>query len=203
MDTSTETLTIVTATGFEAAAIGRAVPGVRVVRGGVGLVQARAERYDVVVSCGLAGGLRADLPTGTIVIPHEVETDNGERISCDPHLNAALVAAATQLGHGLSQEKLLTSAALVIGTSRSLWAQRGFVAADMETGFVSARRIAALRIILDTPRYELSPLWLKPASVVIRPWLWSQGLWLSREGARCMRIVSDVLKLALPQLIAQ
>lgn len=201
MATSIETsLTIIAATGFEVSAIRRAAKGIRVVHSGVGLARVSDQSYDTVVSCGLAGGLRDDLPTGSIVIPREVATESGETIVCDARLSAALVAAALQLGHTPSQERLLTSATLITGPARAAWAQRGFVAADMETGFVHARRIAALRVVLDTPRQELSEAWLKPATVIGRPQVWPQALWLWREAPRCARLASEVLALALPQL---
>jgi hypothetical protein len=194
-------LTIVAATGFEVAAARRAAPGVRVVRSGVALGRGNDERYDVAISFGLSGGLRADVPTGTLVVPDEVGTEDGATIACDAALNDALVAAATQLGHQALRERLLTSATLVTGPARAAWAQRGFVAADMETGFLRARRIAALRVVLDTPQHELSEAWLRPASVIARPRLWPQGLWLWREGASCARLLSTVLARALPYLV--
>lgn len=201
MVTSTRSaLTIVAATRFEAAAIRRAAPSVRVVQTGIGLAAASAERYEAVVSCGLAGGLREDVPTGSIVIPVEVATTGGDTIACDARLRAALVAAATRLGLNTLQERMLTSATLVTGSARAAWAERGFVAADMETGFLRAHRIAALRVVLDTPQRELSEAWLKPASVVSRPWLWPQALWLWREAPRCADLAAAVLAAALPQL---
>ncbi len=204
MVTSIEpSLTIIAATGFEAAAIRRSAPGARVVQAGVGLPSVSDESYEVVESCGLAGGLREDVPTGSIVIPWEVATPSGETIACDPRLSAALVAAARRLGRTPLQERLLTSATLITGSARAAWAQRGFVAADMETGFLRARRIAAVRVILDTPRRELSDAWLKPATVIARPRLWPQALWLWREAPRCARLASAVLALALPQLTVE
>ncbi len=201
MVTSIEaSLTIIAATGLEAAAIRRAAPDVRVIQTGVGLAGISAHEYDIVVSCGLAGGLREDVPTGSIVIPKEVATPSGETINCDQRLSASLVAAAMRLGRTPLQEPLLTSRTLITGSARTQWAQRGFVAVDMETGFLHARRIAALRVILDTPQQELSDAWLKPARVLGRPRLWPQALWLWREAPRCARLASAVLALALPQL---
>lgn len=203
MVTSTNAvLTVIAATPLEAGAVRRAVPGVRVVETGVGLTKAGADLYDLVVSCGLAGGLRNDVPTGTIVIPREVGTSDGKTITCDPRLSAALVSAALQLGHSPSQERLLTSSTLVTGDARRDMAERGFIAADMETGLLRARALAAVRVVLDTPQQELSAAWLRPATAVADPRLWPQALWLWREAPRCARLAAAVLALAITQLNA-
>jgi hypothetical protein len=195
-------LTVVAATGFEAAAVRRAAPAVNLVCSGVGLSRASAQTYDTVLSCGLAGGLRRDVPTGAVVIPSEVMTDSGEQLVCDERMNDALIAAAVRLGYAPVRERLLTSAALVTGANRGVWAQRGFAAADMETGFLRARRLAALRVVLDTPQFELSEAWLRPLSVLGRPTVWPQALWLWRQAPQCARIMSAVLAQAMPRLAA-
>jgi hypothetical protein len=190
-------LTIVAATGLEAAAVRRAAPCLHVIESGIGLSRVHAgDLGDTVVTCGLAGGLQDDAPTGSIVIPETVATQDGHKIACDPQLSEALLSAARQLGHSARRGSLLTSAELVRGADRALWASRGYLAADMETGFVRAPRIAAVRVILDTPQHELSNAWLKPISVLGRPWLWQQALWLLREAPRCARLASAVVALA-------
>lgn len=198
MATSTDpSLTIVAATSLEAAAVRRAAPRLHVVQSGVALSRTGADQYSAaVVTCGLAGGLREGLVTGSIVIPDAVSTPGGEMIACDPLLSDALVTAARKLGHTPYRGLLLTSSDIVNGASRALWAQRGYVAADMETGFIRAGRIAAVRVILDTPTRELAAAWLKPASVLWRPWLWPQGMWLMREAPRCARLASEVVAVA-------
>jgi hypothetical protein len=67
----------------------------------------------------------------------------------------------------------------------------------METGFVKARRVASVRVVLDTPERELSDAWLKPWSVLIRPDAWGQALWVAREAPRCARLAAAVLADAL------
>jgi hypothetical protein len=195
---STEpSLTIVAATGLEAAAVRRAAPGLRVVESGIGLSRVRADDLgDIVVTCGLAGGLQDDATTGSIVIPETVATQDGRVIACDPKLSEALLSAARALGHSPRRGLLLTSDKLIRGPARALWASRGYLAADMETAFIRARRIATVRVILDTPQHELSDAWLKPATVFGRPWLWPQALWLLREAPRCARLASEVVALA-------
>ena len=189
--------TIVAATGLEAAAVRRAAPRLHVVESGIALSRVTSDAFgDAVVTCGLAGGLQNGALTGSIIIPDAVSTPDGELVACDPRLSEALVTAALKLGHTPYRGSLLTSAALINGSARPLWAQRGYVAADMETGFVRARRIAAVRVILDTPAREFDRAWLQPTGVLWRPWLWLQAAWLMREAPRCARLASEVVALA-------
>ena len=189
-------ITVVTATPLETKAVRRAAPGFRCVEAGIGLAKVRGDDLgEIVVSCGLAGGLRPDLPTGTVVVPGEVVTTSGERIICDRELTNALAAAARLVAH-VECGPLLTSPTLIAGAARSEWARRGCVAVDMETGFIRARRLAAIRVILDTPERELSDAWLRPARALLRPRAWTQALWLAREGPRCAKLAAQVLAAA-------
>ncbi len=191
-------LTVVTATALETKAVARAVKGVRVIEGGIALANLGSKQLgDVVVSCGLAGGLQPQSCTGTIVVPQSVTTPSGETIACDPELSDALARVAGRFAPVVERGRLITSATLITGPARALWASRGYIAADMETGFIRSQRLAAIRVILDTPERELSEAWLKPASVLGRPQLWPQGLWLAREGPRCARLAANVLAAAL------
>jgi phosphorylase superfamily protein len=201
MATSTEpSLTIVAATGLEAGAVRRAAPRLHVVESGVALSRLGAGDYgDAVVTCGLAGGLQEGTATGSIMIPDAVSTPDGEMIACDPQLSDALVTAARKLGHTPYRGSLLTSSTLVNGSARASWAQRGYVAVDMETGFVRTARIAAVRVVLDTPAHELDAAWLKPVTVLWRPWLWPQAMWLMREAPRCARLAAEVVALAFSE----
>jgi hypothetical protein len=190
-------LTVVTATALETRAARRAAPQMRIVEGGIGLSRIHGDQLgDVVVACGVAGGLRGDIPTGTIVVPAEILTPGGETIVCDPELAQALVRAAQRFVTNVERGPLVTSATLVNGPARHSWAGRGYVAADMETGFIKARRIATVRVILDTPARELSAAWLRPATVIVHPHAWQQALWLMREGPRCARLAAKVLAAA-------
>jgi hypothetical protein len=165
----------------------------KVVVSGIALTKVRPDEFgDVVVSCGVAGGLRADVPTGSVVIPENIGVAGAPTTACDVRLTETLVAAARRLGHEPLRGALLTSAALISGETRSAWARAGYVAADMETGFIRARRIAAVRVVLDTPRRELSGAWLRPQSVILRPSLWGQGLWLARNAPRCASIAAEI-----------
>ncbi|MDE2572898.1 MAG: hypothetical protein KGM44_10320 [bacterium] len=192
-------VTVVTATRVEAVAARRAAPGVRVVEGGMALNRRRAAQGlgNCVISCGLAGGLRSDLATGAVIIPDRVLRPDGEMLICDAALAAALEEAARRLGLQPLRAPLLTGAMLVTGDNRRIWAERGYAAADLETGRIVAKRIAAVRVILDTPQCEISARWLRPVRAMLDPRALRQLPWLAREAPRCARTAALVLAEAL------
>ena len=191
-------LTVVAATRLEARAVHRAVAGARIVEAGVGLERLRAPvAGDAVVSCGLAGALRPGLPTGSVVVPDRVLRPDGEWLDCDPGLVQILVAAARGLGMEPERGSLATARVLVRGAAREQWARRGCVAVDMETGLLSAARVAAVRVILDTPDREISEVWRHPALALLRPAVWGQAAWLFREAPRCAARAASVLAAAV------
>lgn len=136
------------------------------------------EADGTVISCGLAGGLRDDVASGTVLIPREVLRPNGERLICDPELIARFSTAARRLGCEPLTEPLVTSPTIVRGAARREWAQRGYAGVDMETGAIVAPRVVAVRVVLDTPQRELS---------------WRAFLWLVREGPRCAQLAARVV----------
>src|SRR5690242_9182387 len=90
---------VIAATRLEANAVRRECPQLRVIECGIALVKSDGSQFgDVVISCGLAGGLSGELPTGTVLVPREIERPTGERVSCDRELHGALLGAARQLG---------------------------------------------------------------------------------------------------------
>lgn len=196
-------ITVVAATRFEARAVRRASRGVdggrvQIVEGGIGLSRLQGrELGGVVVSCGLAGGLRADLPTGTVLVPHQVLRPSGEMLACDPELVAALESAARRLGVEPEPGPLVTTASLLTGDARRTWAERGYAGVDMETGLITAPRVAAVRVVLDTPAHDLSEVWLRVGAAVLHPSAWPELPWLWREAPRCMRLAAGVLAEAL------
>lgn len=172
-------LTVYAATGLEAWAARRVLPrGVAVARVGVGLREWPRPAPGPFVSCGLAGALVPEIAPGAVLIPGWVWLPTGERFPCDPHLVAALVAAARALGHEPATGPLVTTPRLVTGPARREWAARGFVAADMESGLLLSwhPRGAVVRVALDAPRRDLSPAWASPGRVALVPWLWPQAL---------------------------
>lgn len=193
-----EAPTIVAATSLEARAVRRRAPQAKVIESGVGLARLDGTRVSgVAISCGLAGGLRADLPTGTIVIPSAIATSDGVAIACDAAWTARLRDAALRLGYAYIDAALLTSDALIVGDQRNAWAARGFAAVDMETARIPAHAIAAVRVVLDTPQRELSPDWLNPSRAALNPKNWGQMFWLAREGPRCADLAARIIAAAL------
>jgi len=194
-----ERATVVAATGIEARAAKAALGNrARVVQSGIALRGLRGELGQIAISCGLAGGLRDDLPTGTVLIPHQVRRPDGTMLTCDPDLVANLVRAARAAGCEPVEAPLLTTPRIVRGPERMRWAQQGYAGADMETGLLQAPRIACVRVILDTPVHEFSAAWENPALVIFRPDAWFDIPFLAREAPRCAALAARVVADALP-----
>jgi hypothetical protein len=106
------------------------------------------------------------------------------------------MAAARMLHFQPDTRPLLTAPSLVVGNERHTWFQRGFVAADMETGLLAGQnlRVATIRVVLDTPDYGISPAWQEPARALLQPSLWRELFWLSRAAPRYALRAARVLK---------
>lgn len=189
-----ESVVVIAATALEANAVRRVCPGVLVIESGVALANANpADLGSAVVSCGLAGGLREDLPTGTLLIPRAVRRPNGETLQCDPELVEALLRSARDLHLEPITDPLFTSERIVNGAERAQWAARGYAGVDMETGLIRALRIAAVRVILDTPQRELSCDWINPGRALLDPRNWSQAFWLARAAPSAARLAARIV----------
>ncbi len=198
MDISDRPVTVVTATGVETLAARKALaPTVRVVQAGIALRATRARIAGIAISCGLAGGLRDDVPTGTVLIPRVVHRTDGVEIVCEESLVESLAAAARALGYAPVDAPLLSSAALVREGERKTWAERGYAGADMESGFIDCEALACVRVVLDTPQREISAAWQRPGSVLVSPRAWIDVPFLAREGPRCAAIAARVIAAAL------
>lgn len=165
--------------------------GVSVVECGIALAKHTAFE-DLAISCGLAGGLRAGLPTGTVLVPLRVRRPDGSELQCDPAAVDALAAAASRLGYTVVHDPVVTSETLVHGAERARWAAQGYAGVDMETGLIAAPRIACVRVVLDTPQKEISPAWLQPARAMLQPRAWLDLPFLMREGPRCSQIAAKI-----------
>jgi hypothetical protein len=178
-------------------AVRRRCPQLRVVEAGIALSKFPPGAIrGCAISFGLAGGLKRDVPTGTLLIPSFVRAPSGQTIACNVSMIGALRDAARRLGFSWIEQPILTSATLVTGSDRPRWAERGFAAVDMESGLLNVP-MAVLRIVLDTPRNELSPDWVDPARAALRPRNWSQMFWLAYEAPRCADRAAQVLATAM------
>jgi hypothetical protein len=194
-------VTVVAAMGVEARPFARHAPQLRLVRAGIGLaiLDRQLLATPVVLSVGLAGGLTEDLASGTVVIPAQVACEDGVLVACDPEWSAALERASRRLGYPTSTASLLSADALVTHARRAKWAARGFAAVDMETAVLAGMvpRVAAVRVVLDTPTHEISPAWERPARAVLNPRNWREGAWLIRAAPRLSRRAALVVAAAL------
>jgi len=171
---------------------------VRVVESGVALSKlGNVSLGDVALSFGLAGALHPDVLTGTVLVPHEVLRPDGTTLICDASLVAALERAARELDLEPDARPMVTSPAMLTGAERAAWSRRGYVGVDMETGLIRASRVAAVRVVLDTPQREISASWLRPGAALIDVRAWRDLPWLAREGPRCARLAAAVLAAAL------
>jgi Phosphorylase superfamily len=187
--------------GVEARPFARHAPQLRLVRAGIGLATLDRQLLTtaVVLSVGLAGGLTGDLVSGTVVIPAQVAREDGVLVACDPAWSAALERASRRLGYPTSTGSLLSADALVTHAGRGMWAARGFAAVDMETAVLAemAPRVAAVRVVLDTPSQEISPAWERPGRAALKPRNWREGVWLLRAAPRYSRRGARVVAAAL------
>ncbi|MBV8727111.1 MAG: hypothetical protein JO233_04940 [Candidatus Eremiobacteraeota bacterium] len=191
-------LTVVTATSLEYRIARAELPEVNVINAGIALVALEQRRFSgIAISCGLAGGLQDRWPTGTVIIPDVIRHPSGESVQCDAELVRKLRASAKALGAAYTGEPLLTSSSIVRGDARRTWAKHGFAAVDMESGLLHATRVAAVRVVLDTPQRELNAAWLRPATLIFHPQAWFELPWLAREGPRCARLAARVIRGAL------
>ena len=158
-----------------------------------GIALAKQRRFDgVVISCGLAGGLRADLPTGTVLIPRRIHGPDGASIDCDSEIVSRLTTAARDLGFDPVHDPIVTSRTLVHGQARQALASHGYAGVDMESGLIEAQKIGCVRVILDTQQREISPAWLHPWSVIVHPSALRDLPFLLREAPRCADIAARI-----------
>ena len=185
--------TFIAATGVEAAPLRRRLRRLPIVETGIALSKVNSKLGSTVVSCGVAGGLREDLPTGTVLIPREVRRPNGSMLRCDDELVELFAQSCRRLGVEPIFAPLLTAGEIVRGKARAHWAAQGYAGVDMETGRIDAPRVAAVRVVLDTPQREISGDWQSPFLAILKPWNWPQAFWLARETPRAAALAASVI----------
>lgn len=176
----------------------RAVPGMRVLRVGVGAAES-VPASAVMLSVGLGGALTDEHAPGTVVVPNRVFDESGQSWPTDPPWSAVLRAAARRLGLPATDGTLVATTTIATGRARAALAARGYTAVDMESAAIAAvaPRLAVLRVVLDTPSHEISPRWRRPATAAFDPRLWPQGLRLTRTAPRFAARAAAVLAEAL------
>jgi hypothetical protein len=174
-----------------------------VVQSGIALASHAATFDDLVISCGVAGGLRPDLPTRTVLVPELVRRPDGSELECDAAAVQALCESALREGYRVVRDPLVTSTVLVHGTERAAFAAQGFAGVDMETGLLHAPRVACVRVILDTPLREISPAWGNPPRALLDVRAWRDLPFLMREGPRCAAVAARVAVSATKQLLVR
>jgi hypothetical protein len=191
---------ILAPTFLEYWAVRSMLPSARASWAGVRLTRWKGvHQGSVVVVCGLAGALMPGLSPGTVLIPERVGLADGSFLQCDPPLVQALVRAAHTLHFRPDSRPLLTAQTLIVGNDRHSWFQRGFVAADMETGLLARQglRVATIRVVLDSPEQNISPDWLRPTIALLQPSLWRELFWLSLMAPRYALRAAHILKVGL------
>jgi hypothetical protein len=185
------------AMGVEAWGVRRRAPRLSVRQVGIGGAAGPGDAA-IVISAGICGGLLPDHAPGTVVIATSVSDEAGATYPCDPALAMRLHRAATRLGLPVVAGSIVSTSAVVTGAGRTLWADRGHVAVDMESAAAAATapRFGAVRVILDTPRRELSPAWEDPGRAVRNPSNWGEAAWLAIHTPRYALRVGAVLQAA-------
>jgi adenosylhomocysteine nucleosidase len=156
------------------------------------------------MSFGLAGGLRAELAPGAVLLPRRVRSESGT-FAADPDWHASLVRALRDVGLAPSLDDLLSvPAALTTPAKKAAAATSGAVAADMESAAIAAvaaragARFVALRVIVDAASDSLPAdveSWVDERgeqrlgaalSAALRPAQW-RGLWILAQRLRAAR----------------
>jgi hypothetical protein len=190
-------IAVLAATPLEASSAKRELAAIPVYETGIALSRYDGAGIGMAISCGLAGGLRDDVPSGAVLIPSEVVSMNEKRRRCDPGTVQALSDAARSLGIEPLSEPMLTADTIVRGAERMRWAQRGYCGVDMESAAIRADSLAVVRVVLDTPQQELSADWERPFSAIMRPWNWPQAVWLARFAPGYARLAAKIVHTAL------
>lgn len=202
----THDITLLAPTFVEYLALRLVRPPARVVWAGMRLARIDITYLDAsgepFIVCGLAGALVPSLAPGAVVIPEVIGLVDGSRVACDPELVARLIAGAHALGYSVETGPLLTASAIVTGNERATWAERGYLAADMETGLLvhANCRFATVRVILDTPARPIAADWQRPVQALRQPRLWRELAWLGFDGPRYALRAARVAKTGLSML---
>ena len=159
-------LVVAAALRVEARALRRGLPGLRILRTGMGPERARAaaarllaEAAPAVALAGLCGALDPALAPGALVVASELRGDGGAALHLEP---AAICAALERVSLTARVGPLISVDHVVRGAERERLHRGGAIAADMESAWLARaadpRPLAVLRVVLDAPGHELRRL---------------------------------------------
>jgi len=148
---------------LEARAIRAGAPWSRVEKIGMGPRRARAAArlthqpgHRSALIAGVCGALDPTLEPGDIVLASELRTDTKTLPCPDPTILAGVLRRG---GLRVHIGPIVSSSGLVFGERRRELAMAGALAVDMESAWIAdkagAHPLSTLRVVLDTPRYEL------------------------------------------------
>jgi len=157
------TLLVAAPLAIEAFAVRVAVPGLRVVRTGMGprrsersAARLATEPAGAFAVAGVCGALRDDCEPGDLIVASALLGPAGERIEVDA---SALASALASAGLPVHEGVIASIARLADGYPRADLARSGACAVDMESFWLAraaaGRPFAVLRVVTDGPRHEL------------------------------------------------
>src|ERR1700691_3210445 len=108
------------------------------------------------VSFGIAGGIDPALPSGALLLPRSVRSENGEVFSADETLRTALAGALLQAGLSFAEGEMLglDQVAMTRAAKAALFAQSGAVARAAQRAGLP---FLVLRAVADPAARELPP----------------------------------------------
>jgi 4-hydroxy-3-methylbut-2-enyl diphosphate reductase len=156
-------LLVLTPLTVEWQAVRKALPGVEVVRTGMGPERSKRaarratdRRADAVAVAGVCGALVDSLRPGDVVVASEVRGPDGHAVPCS---SGPLVAALRTVGVEASVGPIASWPSLAARTEREALAAAGAIAVDMESAWLApaaaGRPLSVLRVVVDTPSREL------------------------------------------------
>ncbi|MBN1240604.1 MAG: phosphorylase [Gammaproteobacteria bacterium] len=163
------------------------------------------------ISCGLAGALRADVEPGCVLLPRSVVGSDGTRFDVDAGWRERL-SQALRARHTVDDRPLLASSEVLAtpAAKRQAAQASGAVAVDMESGAVAAAAMTAgvpfvvLRVAADGAADTLPPgveRWIDEAGerrlapvvdAALRPGSWPILWTLARRYRRARRTLIEV-----------
>ena len=157
------TLLVAAPLAIEAFAVRAGVPGLRVVRTGMGphrseraAARLATEPAGAFAVAGVCGALRDDREPGDLIVASALLGPAGERIDLEA---SGLVNALASAGLPVREGVIASVARLADGRRRSELARTGACAVDMESFWLAraaaGRPFAVLRVVTDGPRHEL------------------------------------------------